>query len=106
MAAEAIAGELSGLPPKARRTITHDNGGEFARHEAVTDAIGLQAVPINRGPRGDHGISTRSGASMQSRLFGPAASVWTWKQWPVPITGDGAETIRVPPYSPIQSTCR
>ena len=43
MAAEAIAGELGGLPAKARRTITHDNGGEFARHEAVTDAIGLQA---------------------------------------------------------------
>ena len=31
------------MPAKARRTITHDNGGEFARHEAVTDAIGLQA---------------------------------------------------------------
>jgi IS30 family transposase len=27
----------------ARRTITHDNGGEFARHEAVTEAIGLRA---------------------------------------------------------------
>jgi hypothetical protein len=27
----------------ARRTITHDNGGEFARHEAVTAAIGLAA---------------------------------------------------------------
>jgi IS30 family transposase len=43
VAAEAIAGELGGLPARARRTITHDNGGEFARHEAVTDAIGLQA---------------------------------------------------------------
>jgi transposase, IS30 family len=41
VAAEAIAGELGGLPPRARRTITHDNGGDFARHEAVTDAIGL-----------------------------------------------------------------
>ena len=43
VAAEAIAGELGGLPAKARRTITHDNGGEFARHEAVTEAIGLHA---------------------------------------------------------------
>ena len=43
VAAEAIAAELGGLPARARRTITHDNGGEFARHEAVTDAIGLRA---------------------------------------------------------------
>jgi transposase, IS30 family len=43
VAAEAIAGELGGLPARARRTITHDNGGEFARHEAVTEAIGLHA---------------------------------------------------------------
>jgi transposase, IS30 family len=43
VAAEAIAAELGGLPAKARRTITHDNGGEFARHQAVTDAIGLTA---------------------------------------------------------------
>ena len=42
-AAEAIATELGGLPASARRTITHDNGGEFAQHEAVTDAIGLSA---------------------------------------------------------------
>jgi len=43
LTASAIADELGGLPAKARRTITHDNGGEFARHEAVTDAIGLHA---------------------------------------------------------------
>jgi IS30 family transposase len=43
LTATAIAGELGGLPARARRTITHDNGGEFARHEAVTDAIGLAA---------------------------------------------------------------
>ena len=44
VAAEAIAGELGELPAKARRTITHDNGGEFARHETVTDAIGLRSL--------------------------------------------------------------
>ena len=43
VAAQAIAGELGGLPAKARRTVTHDNGGEFARHQAVTDAIGVRA---------------------------------------------------------------
>jgi IS30 family transposase len=43
VASEAIAAELGGLPARACRTITHDNGGEFARHEAVTDAIGLHA---------------------------------------------------------------
>ena len=31
LAAQAIAAELGGLPATARRTITHDNGGEFAR---------------------------------------------------------------------------
>ncbi len=41
--ASAIAAELGGLPAKARRTITHDNGGEFARHKTVTDQIGLRA---------------------------------------------------------------
>lgn len=43
VAAEAIAEELGGLPATARRTITHDNGGEFAQHAAVADAIGLRA---------------------------------------------------------------
>jgi len=43
LTASAIVAELGGLPAKARRTITHDNGGEFARHEAVTEAIGMRA---------------------------------------------------------------
>jgi transposase, IS30 family len=42
LTAGAIAAELGRLPASARRTITHDNGGEFARHEAVKDAIGLR----------------------------------------------------------------
>jgi hypothetical protein len=42
LATEAIAGNWAG-PARARRTIAHDNGGEFARHEAVTGAIGLAA---------------------------------------------------------------
>jgi IS30 family transposase len=43
LAASAIVAELRGLPPKARRTITHDNGGEFAQHETVTAEIGMRA---------------------------------------------------------------
>jgi IS30 family transposase len=43
LTASAIVAELGGLPAKARRTITHDNGGEFARHETVTTAIGMRA---------------------------------------------------------------
>ena len=41
--AAAVVDELGGLPARARRTITHDNGGEFARHQAVTQRIGLRA---------------------------------------------------------------
>ncbi len=43
LTASAIVAELGGLPARGRRTITHDNGGEFARHEAVTVAIDLRA---------------------------------------------------------------
>lgn len=43
LTAEAIVAELGMLPARARRTITHDNGGEFAQHTAVTAAIGIRA---------------------------------------------------------------
>ncbi len=41
--ADAIIDQLAALPSTAIQTITHDNGGEFARHERVQDAIGLRA---------------------------------------------------------------
>ena len=41
--ADAIIDELGGLPEQALRTITHDNGGEFARHQTVSNRIGLAA---------------------------------------------------------------
>ena len=41
--ADAIIDQLAALPSTAVKTITHDNGGEFARHERVKDAIGLRA---------------------------------------------------------------
>ncbi len=42
-AAAVVVEELGGLPARARRTITLDNGGEFARHETVAERIGLRA---------------------------------------------------------------
>lgn len=39
----AIVHELGGLPRKALKTITHDNGGEFARHATVKKQIGPSA---------------------------------------------------------------
>ncbi len=41
--ADAIIDELVALPSTAVRTITHDTGGEFARHDRVRNAIGLRA---------------------------------------------------------------
>jgi hypothetical protein len=43
LAAKATAEELAGLPASTRRTITDDNGGEFARHDDVTAKIGFRA---------------------------------------------------------------
>ncbi len=41
--ADAIIDKLAALPATAVQTITYDNGGEFARHQRVKDAIGLRA---------------------------------------------------------------
>ncbi len=41
--ADAIIDQLAALPATAVQTITHDNGGEFAQHERVRNAIGLRA---------------------------------------------------------------
>jgi len=41
--ADAIIAELKGLPETARKTITHDNGGEFARHSKVEKALSMPA---------------------------------------------------------------
>jgi transposase, IS30 family len=41
--AQAIVEALAPLPPPARRSITHDNGCEFAAHGQVTEEIGLPA---------------------------------------------------------------
>ena len=41
--ANAIIAELKGLPTEARKTITHDNGGEFAQHKKVQKALDMPA---------------------------------------------------------------
>lgn len=41
--ADAIVAELCDLPQSALRTITHDNGGEFARHKTVETMTGMSA---------------------------------------------------------------
>ena len=38
----AVVGRLAPLPPKARRTLTLDNGTENARHEEITKTIGAK----------------------------------------------------------------
>ena len=39
---QAVLARLGGLPPKARKTLTLDNGTENASHQEITQAIGLQ----------------------------------------------------------------
>jgi transposase, IS30 family len=40
--AQAITGALSNWPPQCLKTITFDNGTEFARHETISSALGTQ----------------------------------------------------------------
>lgn len=40
---EKIIELIKDLPDKARRTLTLDNGGEFAKHMNVVEALGLQS---------------------------------------------------------------
>ena len=40
--AQNILNLLGKLPKKARKTVTFDNGGEFARHKMVNEALGIQ----------------------------------------------------------------
>lgn len=41
--AQAIIDVLKAIPPEARKTITYDNGGEFAKHMMVAKALGIQS---------------------------------------------------------------
>jgi len=60
--ADAIADELFSLPSRAMRTITHDNCGEFARHETVKARIGLAAFFCDpHSPRQRGGIENGNG---------------------------------------------
>ena len=41
--AQSIIDVMKAIPPQARKTITYDNGGEFAKHTEVMKALGLQS---------------------------------------------------------------
>jgi transposase, IS30 family len=41
LTAQALAGLLAPLPPDLRRTVTFDNGTEFARHHRLTEQLGI-----------------------------------------------------------------
>lgn len=41
--AQAIIDVLKAILPEARKTITYDNGGEFAKHMMVAKALGIQS---------------------------------------------------------------
>jgi IS30 family transposase len=49
--AAAIVEELAGLPARARRTIPHDDGGAFARHETVAADIDDDVRTLDSTPR-------------------------------------------------------
>jgi transposase, IS30 family len=34
---------MKDIPPQARKTVTYDNGGEFAKHTEVTKALGIKS---------------------------------------------------------------
>jgi len=41
--AQSIIDLMKDIPPQARKTLTYDNGGEFAKHTVVMKALGLQS---------------------------------------------------------------
>ena len=45
--AAQLHGWLSRLPPQLRRTLTHDNGTEFALHHKLRDALGIKTYFCN-----------------------------------------------------------
>lgn len=75
LTASSIAAELGGLPPRARRTITHDNSGEFARHQAVSEKIGLEAFGMALGPMARSCLTLRPAQPLATRRHRE-------RQWP------------------------
>lgn len=58
-AAEAIADCLKALPQSARKTITLDNGGEFARHTKLTSTLACRPTFVILTVPGDGGYRKR-----------------------------------------------
>ena len=66
--ARAIVAELLPLPPPARRTLTCDNGGEFAHHEHVTLWTEIAAYFCDPGCPGQRGSIENTHGRMRRRL--------------------------------------
>ena len=66
--ARAILAELLPLPPPARRTLTCDNGGEFAHHEHVTLWTEIAAYFCDPGCPGQRGSIENTHGRMRRRL--------------------------------------
>ncbi|MFO1144362.1 MAG: IS30 family transposase [Amaricoccus sp.] len=66
--ARAIVAELLPLPPPARRTLTCDNGGEFAQHENVTLWTEVAAFFCDPGCPGQRGSIESTHGRMRKRL--------------------------------------
>jgi len=68
----AIADILTRLDPSMRRSVTFDNGTEFARHSLLKDALGLAAVRpahSNQWRSGPHSVMpTRLGRTVGSKM--------------------------------------
>ena len=62
------AAELLPLPPPARRTLTCDNGGEFAHHEHVTLWTEIAAYFCDPGCPGQRGSIENTHGRMRRRL--------------------------------------
>ena len=66
--AAAIKSHLEDLPVRARKTITLDNGSEFARHHRLEQETGLRAFfcePIRPG----NAVQSRTGTAAPAAIF-------------------------------------
>ena len=66
--ARAIVAELAPLPPPARRTLTCDNGGEFAAHARVTAWTDVAAYFCDPGCPGQRGSIENTHGRMRRPL--------------------------------------
>jgi IS30 family transposase len=66
--AQSIVAELGPLPPPARRTLTHDNGGEFAKHARVTEQTSIAVYFCDPGCPGQRGSIENTNGRLRRAL--------------------------------------